>query len=289
MRADLRPIPSRRTDVRFVARLATATVGAAVARFTYRAVDAWDREREGRLLRTNHRGAPVTLAQGPATVLGSAASLTVAPGIPSNVRAAGVLGSLACGGFGLYDDVAGSGSAKGLKGHFTALRNGEVTSGALKVIGIGATALIVGPLARGGRGGWVDAGLSAVLVAATANALNLFDLRPGRAVKVFLGPGVGSLLAPGPAGDMLSGPVGAAAGLLTEDLNEQSMLGDTGANVLGALLGTAAAASLSRKGLLAAVSVATALTIVSERVSYSQVIESTPALRNLDEWGRRSG
>src|SRR5262249_15621714 len=120
MRAGLRLTRSRRTDVGLIARLTTASVGAAASRLAYRTIDAWDREREGTLLRTNHRGEAVTLAQGPATVLGSAAALTVTPGIALNVRLAGVLGSIACGGFGLFDDVAGTGSAKGLKGHFTA-------------------------------------------------------------------------------------------------------------------------------------------------------------------------
>jgi UDP-GlcNAc:undecaprenyl-phosphate/decaprenyl-phosphate GlcNAc-1-phosphate transferase len=284
----LRQIQSRPTDVGFVGRLVSASIGATVARISYQAIDARDRAGEGALVRLNHQGETVTLAQGPASVAGSAVAVLLTPSLATRVRAAGALSVLACGALGLYDDLAGGSASKGLKGHFTALANGEVTSGAIKVAGIGAVALVAGPLARGGRGGVVDAGLSAILVAATANAVNLFDLRPGRAVKVFLGGSAPALLLPGSAGSLLAGPAGATVALGNEDLQERSMLGDTGANALGALLGTAGASSLSRKGLLAAVITATAVTVVSEKVSYSRVIESQPWLRRIDDWGRRS-
>ncbi len=177
----------RPTDVGVFSKALGASVGAGVARATYRLLDQQDRASSSQLLRTNHRGESVTLAQGPATVLGATAGVALTPSLSRSARAAGVITALACGGLGLYDDLTGTGSAKGLRGHFAALREGEVTSGAIKVAGIGGTALVTGPLARGGRGGVVDGVLSALLIAASANALNLFDLRPGRAVKVFAG------------------------------------------------------------------------------------------------------
>jgi len=65
------------------------------------------------------------------------------------------------------------------------------------------------------------------------------------------------------------------------------MLGDAGANALGAMLGAAAAGSLprsARAGLLAGI---VALTVASEKVSFTKVIERTPTLRRLDMLGRR--
>jgi hypothetical protein len=65
------------------------------------------------------------------------------------------------------------------------------------------------------------------------------------------------------------------------------MLGDSGANALGALLGLRLAAirgRAPRAGLLAGV---VALTLASEKVSFTQVIEATPGLRELDRLGRR--
>jgi hypothetical protein len=65
------------------------------------------------------------------------------------------------------------------------------------------------------------------------------------------------------------------------------MLGDAGANALGALIGTAYAAKGSRAGRLLALAGIVALTAASERVSFTRVIERTPGLRELDALGRR--
>ena len=65
------------------------------------------------------------------------------------------------------------------------------------------------------------------------------------------------------------------------------MLGDAGANALGAMLGTAAARVLprgARAGVLAGI---VALTVVSEKVSFTKVIAATPPLNWLDMLGRR--
>ena len=64
------------------------------------------------------------------------------------------------------------------------------------------------------------------------------------------------------------------------------MLGDCGANALGATLG-AAAAGLPRPARIALLAAITGLTAASEKVSFTKVIERTPALRWLDMLGRR--
>ena len=81
-------------------------------------------------------------------------------------------------------------------------------------------------------------------------------------------------------------PLAAALGLLPEDLAERAMLGDCGANALGAMLG-AAAAGLPRPARIALLAGITGLTAASEKVSFTKVIERTPALRWLDALGRR--
>ena len=114
--------------------------------------------------------------------------------------------------------------------------------------------------------------------------MNLLDLRPGRAIKA--GLLVGAPLAVGSG--MAAGTVGAAAGLLPADLDERIMLGDAGANALGALLGTALTARTGRLGRALLLAGVVGLTAASEKVSFTQVIARTPVLRELDELGRRA-
>jgi hypothetical protein len=80
---------------------------------------------------------------------------------------------------------------------------------------------------------------------------------------------------------------GSAGALLPEDLGERSMLGDAGANAFGAAVGVAAAASLPRPALASVLAALVGLTLLSERVSFTRVIERTPGLRELDALGRR--
>jgi UDP-GlcNAc:undecaprenyl-phosphate/decaprenyl-phosphate GlcNAc-1-phosphate transferase len=102
----------------------------------------------------------------------------------------------------------------------------------------------------------------------------------------------GALLAAGApagkeAGRAVAAPLGAAVALLREDLGERAMLGDAGANALGAFLGVAAGASLPRPARVALLAGIVGLTAASEKVSFTAVIERTPALRWLDMLGRR--
>jgi hypothetical protein len=137
-----------------------------------------------------------------------------------------------------------------------------------------------------GPGALADAILTTGLVAGTANLINLLDLRPGRAGKA--GALVAAATLGGPAGGLVAGPLGATLAALPEDLGERIMLGDCGANALGALLGLRLASipgRAPRAGLLAGV---VALTLASEKVSFTKVIEATPGLRDLDRLGRRT-
>jgi UDP-GlcNAc:undecaprenyl-phosphate/decaprenyl-phosphate GlcNAc-1-phosphate transferase len=243
--------------------------------------------------RTNHRGEPITLLEGPAVALGGVAGALVA-GRSSRERLAVALAGAGAAAVGSYDDLAGNGGSKGFRGHLGALRQGELTTGAVKIAGIGATglaaAVIAGRPAGSGRGGsaaaaGADIVINAGLIAGGANLLNLFDLRPGRAVKVALV--AGGLLARSAGGAVSAAPLAAAAALLPEDLGERSMLGDGGANALGAMLGAAAATSLPRPARIAALGVVAGLTAASEVVSFSRIIDRTPQLRWLDMLGRR--
>ncbi|BCY13524.1 hypothetical protein [Actinoplanes sp. L3-i22] len=246
----------------------------------------------GGLRRTNFHGRTVTLAGGPALAAG--ATLGAAVGAPSaRLAAAAVTAGAVSGAVGLYDDIVGNRpeqkTAKGFAGHLGALREGRVTSGLVKIGGVGAAGLVASALigsrrgSRFGRG--VDVLLGAGVIAGTANLLNLLDLRPGRAIKA--GLVLGAPLAVGRGAAMTAGTLGASAALLPADLNEEIMLGDSGANALGALLGVAFTARRGPAGRLVALAALGALTAASEKVSFTKVIHDTPWLRRLDELGRR--
>ena len=249
--------------------------------------------------RVNFHGRTVSLRGGLGAAAGAVtagARLGRACAAPARPALAAVVATAAAGGAGLLDDLDqgahdGPSPAKGLRGHLRALARGRVTTGVVKVAVIGSGALVGGVLLARGRGGGlvatvVDAAGSAVVIASWANLLNLLDLRPGRAAKAAVVVCL-PLLAGGGASRLLaSGALGTAAATLPEDLMERTMLGDTGANALGALVGTALAAHPCHLLRVVAAGTATALVLASEKVSFTQVIESTPLLDALDRCGR---
>jgi UDP-N-acetylmuramyl pentapeptide phosphotransferase/UDP-N-acetylglucosamine-1-phosphate transferase len=278
---------------RAAASAATAVIAAAAARAAYTALTRNPPGGATQWTRTNHRGEPVTLLEGPAVAAAGAAAALLAPALPARTRAALVAAAAGAGAFGGYDDIAGSGAKRGFKGHLGALAHGEITTGSVKLGGIGATGLAAA-LCTGGPA--VDVAINTALVAGSANLLNLFDLRPGRAIKVTLAAGIPiglTQLARPDAGRGRGGaatvaaPLGAAVAMLPDDLGERAMLGDAGANALGAMLGTAAAGRLSRRSRLALLAGVTGLTAASEVVSFTKVIQRTPPLHWLDMLGRR--
>lgn len=259
--------------------LSSVAVAAAVSRLPALPVAGWRR--------LNYRGRAVSLSGGAGSVAGVLAGAMFAGPLRRATLIAAGSATLA----GAYDDLfapsAERRSDKGLTGHLEALRAGRVSGGIVKVAVIGAGSVIAaGRLPKAGATGWRDRAIDATLIAGSANLLNLFDLRPGRAGKVALGSAIGATVCGGgsiPAAAV----VGASLATLPADLGERTMLGDLGANTLGATIGLSLAA-MSRRSRLVAVAIVAGLTIVSERVSFTKVIATVPALRWLDELGRRS-
>jgi UDP-GlcNAc:undecaprenyl-phosphate/decaprenyl-phosphate GlcNAc-1-phosphate transferase len=186
---------------------------------------------------------------------------------------------------GLVDDLMEDAGSRGFRGHLRALAGGRLTGGGIKLLGGVLAAVAVASLALPEGRHALLLPVGAVAVASAANVANLLDLRPGRCAKVFLPLwGVGCLLDP-PGGAWSAGLAGAALAGLPFDLREKGMLGDAGANSLGAVVGTLLLAGPVWL-LLGAVVVLLALQLLSERVSFSRVIDGNRVLRAADRFGR---
>lgn len=286
----------------------------------------------------NYRGCPVfsglgivwLLWAGAAIIGGVLASWIHADGALSVVPILTLAGPLALVAFGLgvVDDAYGTGTSRGFRGHLSALRRGRLTTGGMKLFGVSLASFIIASfmVQFSPWGVGPDVGFSAApalsialslaggaAIALTSNFVNLTDLRPGRALKVYsvlavagvvstalllgsygVGSGEGGVLDPAVAPGVLAidalallifvlGPVLA---VWPYDLGEQGMLGDAGANPMGAVAGMLIVAGLPRWGLFGYLGLMLALNLASERVSFSKVIEGNGALSWLDGLGR---
>ena len=253
--------------------------------------------RDAGLVRANYRGAQLAFPLG--AVLATAALVTLAPLAYLDDRADLDLLDpelrrwlpylLGVAFLGFLDDALGQGEAaatpRGWRGHARALREGRLSTGAIKAIG--ALALAAYVVSGQGLESWRYLADEALLILAT-NLGNLLDLRPGRAEKALgllaLGLCLGAwTLAPFELLGIFAGPILVGAWLT---LRERAMLGDTGSNLIGAIAGVWLLTALGADARLVALGVVLALTVYGEMRSISATIESVPPLRWLDSLGR---
>jgi hypothetical protein len=253
--------------------------------------------RDAGLVRENYRGAVLAFPHG--AVLATVALVALAPLAVLNDRAdldlldpglrQWIPYLLGVAFLGFLDDALGQGATagtpRGWRGHARALREGTLSTGAIKAIG----ALALAAYVVSGRGleSWRYLADVALLLLAT-NAFNLLDLRPGRAEKGLALLGIGLCLgawtlAPIELLGIFAGPVLVGAWLT---LRERAMLGDTGSNLIGAVAGVWLLTNLGGDGRLIALAIVLALTIYGELRSISAAVERVPPLRWLDSLGR---
>lgn len=255
--------------------------------------------------RSNYRGVSLATSAGIVTVV----AVLFAAALIGVIEAMGIrrifpglealyLSCLAAGGFGmlgLLDDLAVDEGLSGFRGHVRAATQGRLTAGSLKMLAGPAVALVVATRTA-------DSSLWSLLVqggiiALSANLANLFDRAPGRVTKtatvalVVLGVATalayrdgGPRLLPALAGAATM--LGASWGLMRAELREQLMLGDAGANPLGAVLGLAVVLTQSPLVQIVVLVVLVALNLLSEVVSFSRIIRGFAPLRILDDLGR---
>jgi UDP-GlcNAc:undecaprenyl-phosphate GlcNAc-1-phosphate transferase len=195
---------------------------------------------------------------------------------------------------GFIDDVVGNNDYKGFRGHLKALfKEHRLTTGGFKAI-FGAIIALVFSIASANL---ISAKLefwtvvsSFLLVTLSANTINLFDLRPGRAGKMYI---VGFVLVL-----MFTKDFEVYTGLfipilaimlyyLPYDLKGRVMMGDVGSNLLGASLGMMMVWMFSDLGKLVAMVLLVALHLAAEKMSFSKIIDQHRFLNKLDDLGRR--
>lgn len=248
-----------------------------------------------RLMRINVSGRPVPAVLGEPLALAALVTLALGavagaagwePARPGRVGVALVLVIALMAAAGALDDRRGDEPSRGFRGHVGALVRGRITGGSLKILaglsaGAGAGALLFpGDLTR------LLATL--LLVAGGANTINLFDRAPGRAGKVTLAIALPLMVFGHPGWAIgVAGLGGALLAALPVDLGEHAMLGDAGANPLGAALGLGLAVSLEGWTVWLGVAIVVGLNVASERWSFSKVIADHRWLDSLDRAGRK--
>ncbi len=249
------------------------------------------------LVRENYRGAKLAFPLG--AVLATAALVALAPLAFLDDRADLDLLApelrrwmpylLGVAFLGFLDDSLGRGEAaaspRGWRGHARALRQGSLSTGAVKALG--ALALAAYVVSGLGLESWRYLADVALLILAT-NLFNLLDLRPGRAEKGLALLGAGLCLGAWTAMPLellgiFAGPVLVGTWFT---LRERAMLGDTGSNLLGAIAGVWLLTTLGPDARLITLALVAGLTIYGELRSISATIESVPPLRWLDSLGR---
>ncbi len=239
------------------------------------------------LTKTNYRGRQVPYPSGVILIFSSsfAALLAVAlTGRSCSASSTSILAPVLVGLVGLVDDLFGS-TDKGFKGHIRALLRGTVTTGVLKMLGGFITGIFASSVVTGRSAlFWLP---DAFLFALAVNLLNLVDLRPGRGMKVFLLLAIPAWSFVYTIYPIVSASLFAVAGLIRHDLSERSMMGDTGANFLGGVVGLLVLLIGQNWVRIGCLLLLVFLNALSEMISFSTIIQKNRVLQWLDKLGRQ--
>ena len=185
---------------------------------------------------------------------------------------------------GALDDLIGNRSVSGLKGHFKSLLKGELTTGGFKALFGGFVGLVVSVCISNDI---VDIIVNTLIIALSTNLMNLFDLRPGRAIKVYLVIMIAIFFT-------LTGYVQILPLLILPnvlayfnyDLKAKAMMGDTGSNVLGISIGILMVMGYTFKVRVSWLVFLVLIHILTEKFSLTKIIEKNKVLNFIDKLGR---
>ena len=184
---------------------------------------------------------------------------------------------------GALDDLIGNRNVSGLKGHFKSLFKGELTTGGFKALFGGFVGLVVSVCISSSI---VDIIVNTLIIALSTNLMNLFDLRPGRAIKAYLVIMI-------PIYITLTGytkvfPLLILPNVLAyfnTDLKARGMMGDTGSNVLGISIGVLMALGYGIKVRLAWLVFLILVHLITEKFSLTKIIEKNRVLKFIYNLG----
>ena len=186
---------------------------------------------------------------------------------------------------GLLDDLIGDKNVKGFKGHIKSFFKGVLTTGGVKA-GIGFfVALFIAIIVSKSS---IDIIVNTLLIALFTNLTNLFDLRPGRSIKLFILLSIIMLFTSNinEYNFLLYSFYGILVIYFPLDLKANAMMGDVGSNVLGITLGIYCALTHTLVEKSVYLLILIAIHIMAERISFSQVIENNKVLNFIDNLGR---
>jgi UDP-GlcNAc:undecaprenyl-phosphate GlcNAc-1-phosphate transferase len=186
---------------------------------------------------------------------------------------------------GLLDDIWGNNLNKGFNGHFRTLVEGNLTTGSIKAIVGFVTAIIVSKTINASNLTFI---LNTGIFILSINSINLFDLRPGRAIKYFLLniSVVIAFLGMTQHTIWIFSLLGILFHYAPLDFSSKVMLGDTGSNLLGFILGYYLVLVPSNSFKYFALGLLVLIQWYSEKNSISKLICQVKFLYFLDLLGR---
>lgn len=187
---------------------------------------------------------------------------------------------------GTYDDLYGDKSIKGLKGHINSFLKGRITSGFIKAFIGGIVSILLAYYIADNPFSFFTHG---ILILLMLNTINLFDLRPGRALKVFF---------------ILYGILALSSSVLIEnslalivpsillvvffqDVRAKIMIGDSASNLIGLHLGIWYSLYLTFFWQWVSIVLLVILHIYTEKKSLTKLIDNNQLLHRIDLLGRK--
>lgn len=195
---------------------------------------------------------------------------------------------------GMMDDVVVQREPGGLKGHLSRFGGGGGISTALIKAGFGLVLSFMVSAMYWINEGWGMVFVNGLTIALAANAINLLDVRPGRAVKGFM-----ALFAIITGVSLLGVHYGWASishatlviiapffiwalAAAAFDFRAEAMMGDAGSNILGSVIGVMVVVELSFSNRLIFLGLLVGFHLLCEITSLSSIIENAPFLKKLD-------